>query len=276
MHGHTFVAYLRVFQPLGAFPPGERARWSAYVGEGASLPAHVLVEEEERSALTRALGLRPEWPEREHALVWRHGRAVYLCPLRTELRRLQALLSFRQSVPEEAAGAFVSPQELNRAERALARLRREQPGVRSHIRQAAWYVPLVWFMLFDSSERQVIPARSGRLPRLTYATTLNQASDRIAKALKVLAERVEAVEASSAADDLREWLYGFSRDSFVTLDYGGLTQIIPFSELVEDHTARDVWEALTALEEGDLERSDELYSAITERWADLRGREARN
>lgn len=275
MHGHTYLAYLRVFQPLGAFPPRERARWSAYVAEGASLPAHVLVEREQRDALARALGVEHR-PDREHAFVWRHGRAVYLCPLYTELRRLQALLNFRQAVPDEVVDAFLPPGELERAGAVLERLQREQPGARSHIQQSAWFVPVIWFMLFDSSERQVTPSRSGRLPRLTYATTLNQALNRITRALKILAERAEDPEVSSAADDLRHWLHGFDRDSFVTLDYGGLTQIIPFGELVEDHTARDVWEALNALEGGDLEHSDELYGAITERWADLRGREARN
>lgn len=275
MHGHTYLAYLRVFQPLGAFPPRERARWSAYVAEGASLPAHVLVAREQRDALARALGVERR-TDREHAFVWRHGRAVYLCPLYTELRRLQALLNFRQAVPDEVVDAFLPPGELERAGAVLERLQREQPGARSHIQQSAWFVPVIWFMLFDSSERQVTPSRSGRLPRLTYATTLNQALNRITRALKILAERAEDPEVSSAADDLRHWLHGFDRDSFVTLDYGGLTQIIPFGELVEDHTARDVWEALNALEGGDLEHSDELYGAITERWADLRGREARN
>lgn len=275
MHGHTYLAHLRVFQPLGAFPPRERARWSAYVAEGASLPAHVLVEREQRDALARTLGVERR-PAREHAFVWRHGRAVYLCPLYTELRRLQALLSFGQTVPDEVVDVFLPPGELERAAAVLERLQREQPGARSHIQQSAWFVPVIWFMLFDSSERQVAPSRSGRLPRLTYATTMNQALNRITRALKILVERAEDAGISSAADDLRHWLQGFDRDSFVTLDYGGLTQIIPFGELVEDHTARDVWEALSTLDGGDVEHSDELYGAIAERWADLRGREARN
>jgi succinate dehydrogenase / fumarate reductase, iron-sulfur subunit len=65
MHAYTYVAYLRVFQPLGAFPPKERAQWSAYVSEGASLPTQVLVEQEERGALARALGVGTPPPERE-------------------------------------------------------------------------------------------------------------------------------------------------------------------------------------------------------------------
>src|SRR5215211_7183355 len=31
MKGHAFTAYLRVYQPLAAFPPRERAEWAAYV-----------------------------------------------------------------------------------------------------------------------------------------------------------------------------------------------------------------------------------------------------
>jgi hypothetical protein len=37
-----------------------------------------------------------------------------------------------------------------------------------------------------------------------------------------------------------------------------------------------VWEALGALEAGDLDRSSELYRTLSERWSALRGRESSN
>jgi hypothetical protein len=55
-----------------------------------------------------------------------------------------------------------------------------------------------------------------------------------------------------------------------------LTRAIPFEDLVADHSAAEVWEALSALEAGDLDRSSELYRRLSERWSALRGRESSN
>jgi hypothetical protein len=75
MKGHAFTAYLRVYQPLAAFPPRERADWAAYVEAGQALPASLLVGREERRGLARALGLAVG-TEREHALIERVGDVV--------------------------------------------------------------------------------------------------------------------------------------------------------------------------------------------------------
>ncbi|MET0488802.1 MAG: hypothetical protein ABW143_01075, partial [Acidimicrobiales bacterium] len=118
MKGHAFTAYLRIYQPLAAFPPRERAEWAAYVEAGQVLPASLLVGREERRGLARALGLTVG-AEREHALVERVGDVVFLCPLRTDLRTLQSLVAFRSSVPDEVADAFVSAGDVERAEQSL-------------------------------------------------------------------------------------------------------------------------------------------------------------
>jgi hypothetical protein len=275
MKGHAFTAYLRVYQPLAAFPPRERADWAAYVEAGQALPAGLLVGREERRGLARALGLAVG-TEREHALVERVGDVVYLCPLRTELRTLQSLVAFHSSVPDEVADAFVSAGDVERAARTLERWDRERPGSRSHILQAAWHVPLPWFALFEDADRRVLPARSGQPARLTYQTAMAKARGRVSRALSILQQLMEDAEMVVAAEELRGWLHDFDADSLVQLDYGGLTRVIPFEELVEDHSAAQVWEALEALEEGDLDRSSELYRSLSERWSALRGREASN
>jgi hypothetical protein len=275
MKGHAFTAYLRVYQPLAAFPPRERAEWAAYVEAGHALPASLLVGREERRGLARALGLAVG-SEREHALVERVGDVVYLCPLRTELRTLQSLVAFHSSVPDEVADAFVSAGDVERAERTLERWDRERPGSRSHILQAAWHVPLPWFALFEDDERRLVEARSGQPARLTYQTAMAKARGRVSRALSILQQLMEDAEMVVAAEELRGWLHDFDADSLVQLDYGGLTRAIPFGELAEDHSAAQVWEALEALEEGDLDRSSELYRGLSERWSALRGREASN
>jgi hypothetical protein len=275
MKGHAFTAYLRVYQPLAAFPPRERADWAAYVEAGQALPASLLVGREERRGLARALGLAVG-SDREHALVERVGDVVYLCPLRTELRTLQSLVAFHSSVPDEVADAFVSAGDVERAARTLERWDRERPGSRSHILQAAWHVPLPWFALFEGADRRLVDAHGGQPARLTYQTAMAKARGRVSRALAILQQLMEDAEMVVAAEELRGWLHDFDADSLVQLDYGGLTRAIPFAELAEDHSAAQVWEALEALEEGDLDRSSELYRSLSERWSTLRGREASN
>ena len=275
MNGHAFAAYLRVYQPLASFPARERAHWAAYVESGQYLPERLLIGREERRGLARALGVAVG-ADREHALVQRVGATVYLCPLRTELRTLQSLVAFHRSLPDEVAEAFLPRQEVERAVRTLERLRREQPGSQSHILQAGWHVPLPWFALFEGSERQLEPATAGQAARLTYQASMANARARISRALGVLQELVDDADMITSVEELREWLHGFDPDSLVQLDYGGLTKVIPFGDLVDDRSAAEVWEALEALEEGDLDRSAELYGLLSERWSTLRGRESSN
>ncbi len=64
MKGHAFTAYLRVYQPLAAFPPRERAEWAAYVEAGQVLPASLLVGREERRGGRVIPSSRP-FPERD-------------------------------------------------------------------------------------------------------------------------------------------------------------------------------------------------------------------
>jgi hypothetical protein len=275
MKGHAPAAYLRVYQALAAFPPAERAEWAAYVESGDALPSGLLVGREEERALARALGL-PVPSEREHALVQRAGQTVYVCPLRTELRTLQSLLAFHGSLPMEVADAFVSSGEVARAASTLERLQRERPASRNHIRLAVWYVPLPWFALFEAAERKLAAPEADHPALLTYQTTMVKAQARVSRALRVLQEVMEDGEVVAAVEELRDWLYGFDSDSLVQLDYGGLARVLPYPELAEDQSAAEVWEALEALEEGDLERSSAHYGALTERWAALRGRESSN
>jgi hypothetical protein len=275
----TCAAYLRVYQPLGSFAPRERGRWVEYLETGRALPPDVLVDREERESLYRALGASVATPSPgngEHALIERRDRTIYLCPLRTELRVLQALVAFRRLLPDDVIDAFVPSREVERAARLLHRLQREQPGVVTHIQQASWFVPLAWFALFDDGERSLRPGSADNAPRLVYATTMTKARARLTRALKPLVELADEPDIAGAVEELRDWLNEFDRDSLVFLDYGGLARTIPFGDLVEDHSAREVWEAISAFEEGDAERSAELYSGLIERWSELRGKESRN
>lgn len=275
MDGHAYAAYLRVYQPLAAFPARERALWASYVESGESLPPQLALHREARRGLARALGL-PLARERDHALVLRRGRTVYVCPLRTELRTLQSLVAFRRSLPEEVADAFVPRREAEQAAQTLDRLRRQRPTPRAFLLQSAWGVPLHWFALFDATERTVSPPHDGQPAQLRYQTSMSSARARVSRALVVLHDLLDESEPLAAAEELQEWLHEFDADSLVELDYGGLGRVISYDDLVADCSAAQVWEAIEALEEGDLERSSDRYAMLTEHWSALRIRQSSN
>jgi hypothetical protein len=68
----------------------------------------------------------------------------------------------------------------------------------------------------------------------------------------------------------------FDPRSLVELDYGGLCDFLTWDELDDDHSARDIREALKALSSEEFPRSAELYQGVITRWAEVRGHESLN
>ena len=52
--------------------------------------------------------------------------------------------------------------------------------------------------------------------------------------------------------DLHQWMAAFDRASILELDYGTLCDLMRWDDLDDDHSAREIHEALEALERGAL------------------------
>ena len=74
--------------------------------------------------------------------------------------------------------------------------------------------------------------------------------------------------------ELHRWLSRFDTRSLLELDYAGLCDLVTWDEMDDDHSAREIHEALAALSSGELTRSAELYQATVSRTAELRSRES--
>lgn len=264
------TSYLRVYRPLGSFPPAERAQWSSDAG-GHS-------RGELKASRRWLLGGRLPGDD-GGAAAWDgaytrevDGR-VLVCPSLTRLRMLSALVEFRRSVPDEVVDAFVPGDEARRADVELEALGRRHPGMRSHILHANWYVPLRWFVAFDASERILTEDSTGL--RVRYETSLTSARARLARALEVLA-RASDESVSDAVRELDAWLQGFPGDGLLELDYGTVAELLPDDELVDDCSAAEVWSSIEALEAGDVVAAGRLFGRLSERWAEVRAREAVN
>ncbi len=265
----TRTSYLRVYLPLSAFSSEDRERWQA------ATPAEEPTDNALRGWLRSAsLAASKESTVGEGCLVKKVGEETLACPYRTRLRMLAGLLAFRSSVPEEVAEAFVPQVEAERAARELAALGENQPSIRSHILHANWHVPLRWFACFDAEDRILIEDSGGL--RLRYEAPLEAAQQRLGRAEEILDNAPIDQGVGEAVKELSAWLGEFPPQGLLELDYAGVASCIDDEELVEDHSAAEVWVCLSALAEGDFGRAAEVFEELSERWTAVRAHEVVN
>lgn len=260
-------AYLRVFEPLDAFPAYERERWGRYVADGRGLTVRAALQAESKLAAARLVTRRAP-VQREVALVRRVGRRIHVCPLQLAERHAVALLAFQETLPESVVPAFLSRDEARASMAAVERLRRPP-----HIQESSWEVPLRWFAAFAADERHFVDPPEGLGPRLTYLTQARAALRRLRRVTALVETAIEGGdELSEALADLQEWLASFHEDSLLELDYGGLTRLIPRPDLVIDTSCRELWDAIACLERGETNAAMSGYEALSTRWQMLRQR----
>jgi hypothetical protein len=267
-------AYLRVFRPLDAFGEDERSQWERYIVSGTAAAPHRPIYREESFARDRRLGLLSV-DEGDHADVRLVDDRYYVCPWRTRIRVLASLVSLRETAPAEMAEALVPEGEARRAARELARLKRREPTAVPAMLQSAWHVPIRWFLLVDDDERHLVERMPDRF-RLYYWTPIGLARGRVAQALRLM-RRSDLSPMQPPARELLEWLSAFGADAAVELDYASVSDLFTWDELDNDHSGRDLQEAVRSLREADgLRRATELYQAVSARWSDARSRESLN
>ena len=262
-------AFLRVFQPLDAFPVEEQSRWERYLLEGAPRPARPIYRQ---SLVHDALGLLLRAGDEAADIKVADG-VTYVSPWRTRLRVLSALVGLGQEESFEGAEAAIPPNELRRAGRELGRLRRKEPGAVPFVQESPWHVPIRWFLLFDDEERR-LRERNDRF-RLSYLTTVRRARRRAERAIPPL-RRTDLRSVGDLVAELDEWLSSFDGRSLLELDYGSLCDLMTWDEMDDDHSARDIQEAMFALSSEEFPRSADLYQSVLSRASELRNHESLN
>lgn len=264
------TSYLRVYQPLSVFSDDERAHWTKErktTDKGEHAAAR-------RWLISASMPSEPVLAPGEGAFLRTYDSTMLVCPWRTRLRMLAGLLAFRGSVPEEVAEAFVPEEQARRAAHALARLDEDHPEVRSHILHANWHVPLRWFSAFDDSERILTEDKEGL--RIRYEAPLSVATARLTRALDVLEGSMIDAGVTEAVRELLEWLAGFPEEGLLELDYGSVARIFSDDDLLEDHSAAEVWVCLDSLAAGDVVRAGTIFGTLTDRWTEARAHEVVN
>jgi hypothetical protein len=264
------VAELRVFQPLDAFPPDEERAWERYIVAGAPTSPRPIYSDLPTPA---GLGfLYERGGDGAHVKVVEES--YYVCPLRTKMRVLAGMLAVAEAGPFEDPAEFLSKRDRRRARRELRRLRRRNPGHVATIMQSPWHVPIRWLVLVDDDERRVFDEGDGR-HRVSYLTTTRKAMGRVERAVPVL-RHTELGPIADVLVEMHQWLATFDAGSLLELDYGRVCATMSWDEVDDDHSARDVHDALRALAMRDYARSAELYQAALSRSTQLRSHESTN
>jgi hypothetical protein len=293
LHMLPCAAYLRVYEPLSAFGPAERAQWAAYAASAERPRRASALAAEHAEALRRLIALPPivaPAQESRHAYVrWANG-ITYVCPWQTRLRSWLALSRLRATAGPLMSDAF-APRQADRAAADFARWEGREGPPRVYIQTGAWSVPLAWFMPFAPTERWLVlgtpaagesrgPATAAATRTLVYATAMSQARRRVARSLatarRIPGNRAEPGQAAAAllrvGDELEEigrWLEEFHPHALVELDYGGLVQLLDDDALRGDQSAAEVSAAVTALANGEFELAAAMYQRLRARWRAL-------
>jgi len=249
-----YAAYLRVYEPLPAFPQAEQQYWRQYLASDLVLPRSEGARLEHQHALRRMLtGQLPD--PGEHAFVTSRGDVPMICPWRTALRAWEAMRDIDPGTAGVLGEAFLPPTGGT------------PPKGRSHIVTSTWAVPVRWFVLFGSEDKLLRVDDDGR--ELVYITEMAQARRRAARALVSLRKDLGETLVTDAVEELARWLEDFHPRSLVELDYGGLVWLYEPSQLVLDNSASDVALALRALALGDGISASAAYERVTQRWRPL-------
>ncbi|MFG2682922.1 hypothetical protein [Streptomyces sp. NPDC048392] len=273
-----YAAYLRVYEPLAAFPDEERAHWTRY----ARRQDRPSCQDELRRSLADLLPVPPvavPVHESADAFVTEVDGVVCVCPWRTRLRGWQALGDLAEDFPEPVLDALIPPVVRRQSRQDYERWLERNPDARPWIRTATWQVPINWFVLVSDEEREYDEGGGGEgtaAPVLRYRTPMVQARRRVARGLRTLREAVDEGPLIDGLVDVGRWLEEFHPRSLVELDYGGLVHALPAGELAADHSAADVAEGIEALRHGDGAAAGAAYGRLVERWRAVRDRRSAN
>ncbi|MFM9587780.1 hypothetical protein ACKI1J_41080 [Streptomyces scabiei] len=270
-----YASYLRVYEPLAAFPEPERGHWTRYARR-TDRPSY---QDELRRSLADLLPTPPvpvPVHESGDAFVLEADGVVCVCPWRTRLRGWQALGDLAGELPAPVLDAVLPPLVRRQASQDYERWMAGNPDARPWIRTATWQVPLNWFVLVSDEERTYEKGSGENSPVLRYRTPMVQARRRVARGLRTLRDTVDEGPLVDGLVDVGRWLEEFHPRSLVELDYGGLVHVLPAAELDGDHSAADVAEGIEALREGDGAAAGAAYGRLVERWRAVRDRRSAN
>jgi hypothetical protein len=286
-----YAAYLRVYEPLNAFPEPEKSIWAAYAVSDKRPKRVGALDVEHQRALRRLIAVPPiiaPLRESRDAYVRRAEDVTYICPWETRLRSWLAFDRFRAGMSEQLAEMFVPRRVAEQADFAFDGWKRQAGTLTPHILSSTWQVPLAWFVPFVAAERWLVlgghdeaagggPMTATPVRTLIYVTPMAQARRRVARARAVVRRNTEDSGFDlGEVESVGRWLEEFHPHSLVELDYGGLVHLLDDAALRADESVAEVAAAITGMETGQAELAVAMHKRVIARWRVVRALESAN
>jgi hypothetical protein len=163
------AAFLRVYEPLEAFPADERAWWRAVAAAGP-LTAAEMAKREHAAAIRALTALPPrvvtdldltEGAAHPAGIVLQPDGAdgrLRVCPVEMSWRALLALEDFQTDIAPTVLPSFLPAAVIDAASVTLAQLVSERSSLTGpHVRCSRWSVPMAWLAVFQPSHRHAEP-----------------------------------------------------------------------------------------------------------------------
>ena len=186
----------------------------------------------------------------------------WVCPRHPRLRMLEGALAFSSAHP---GSMLLSEPTLQELVEELESLRSIAPDARSQILTSPWHVPLRWFSVFRSEDREMYNAPDGHSVR--YRTAVGKGAARVKRAVAILETAGFDDSIIDQVRELERWLDRYDPGSLVELDYSRVATLFSGADLALDDSAELVNASLSALYELDYDRAGRAYGKVAERWA---------
>ena len=263
MNRLSYVAFLRVYEPLEVFDPEAQVRWSEFHPEDKT-------KSEESKQVIKNLILWDRltfFEEGAHFIDFEGNK--FVSPWSLKSRAIRAMQEFRESIPSSLFPLFI-PSDLEN----FITSEMETENKVSHILAERWIIPPRWFALFRSHERLL--RGEGFDVSCVYRTRLSIAIDRCLETHKIVRKSFGAGSIEMEISDLLNWLELFNPNSLLELDYGGLAQFVEKTirasggkGLQDDTSLEDVLSSISSLSAGDGVSAGVSYSKLVNRWRQI-------
>jgi hypothetical protein len=256
-----YVASLRVYEPLIAFDPADRLRWS---GIEATKDTSL---DEQRLALRRVIFLESPALRPDGAHVLDLDGARYVCPWSTAIRCWAAMDEFKTTLPSSVTSLFIPT---GFEDVITSGIEFEDEKV-PHILTQTWIIPPRWFSLFSPNER--VRGRDSKGAFTVIRTSIANAKIRSEKSHAVVQGAFGNGLVEEEIAQLGNWLEMFHPQSYLELDYGGLAGYLELSLLSDgedgldaDTSVEDVQSSLAGLASSDASAAGRGYERLVSRW----------
>jgi len=268
MRPTPYVASLRIYEPLSAFDPVDRLRWTSIDPQKNSRT------EEQSLALRRTIFPEPPAGRPDGAHILDIDGTRYVSPWSTANRCWAALDDFKDSMPSSVTKFFV-PESLEDVITAgVEQLEDKVP----HILTETWIIPPRWFILFSPEERTRGRNADGLYSRAM--TSIANAKQRCDGAHDAVVNAFGEGPVEQDLENLLAWLEMFHPESLVELDYGGLANYMDRAlrdsgedGLESDSSIEDVTHSVAGLAASDGMAAGVGYQRLMSRWRLVQGYE---